>query len=157
MKTPATHGPLCRFFQGMIVALGVVSIGGCPSTTDPPGDRDDECTDDGMPVSFSRDIQPIFNFRCATCHRASGIADIRGVDLRLVAGESYVGLLNQQSDQNDSLTLVVPGDSSQSLLWMKVAMNNPPVGQRMPFLRSPLDDVCIELIRRWIDEGALDN
>ncbi len=161
MKSPATFGLLCRLFGGVIVAVGVISVGGCPGPTVPPGDMNDDTTDCpkeiGTPVSFSQDIQPIFNFRCTVCHVTRGLADDEGIDLRLVAGESYAGLVNQQSVQDASLTLVVPGDSSQSLLWMKVSMDNPPVGGRMPFLLSTLDDGCIELIRRWIDEGALDN
>ena len=117
----------------------------------------DDPMDDPTPVSFSQDIQPIFSVFCANCHVAGGIADNQGIDLRLVAGQSYNGLINRRSVQNTGLTLVVPGDSSQSLLWMKVSMNNPPVGGRMPFALSPLDQASIDLIRRWIDEGALDN
>lgn len=55
------------------------------------------------------------------------------------------------------MMLVVPGDPEQSLLYLKVSMDKPPCGNRMPSLGpqgAPLDPAHVELIRAWIAGGA---
>ncbi len=111
----------------------------------------------GTPVSFSTQIQPIFDARCIDCHRTGGLADFSGIRMRLTAGQSRASLVNQASAQRADLTLVVPGDASNSLLWQKVALAAPPVGARMPLLSLPLPAAQIDLIRDWINAGAPDN
>lgn len=166
MRSPMMYRLLRSLLGGTAAATTALLIGGCPIAGGAsgglygnPSDQNsaDGPVDDGTPVSFAQDIQPILSTYCAGCHVSGGLADREGIALRLVAGQSYGGLVNQRSVQDDSFTLVVPGDSSQSLMWMKVSMDDPPVGARMPFQLPPLDDARIELIRRWIDEGALDN
>lgn len=115
---------------------------------DPPNDG---------PISFSAHIQPIFTTNCSVCHRPGGIAHLRGIVLELTEGNSYLGLVNQPSIQQSDLTLVVPGDSNASLLFHKVNSNSPPIGDRMPLLGPPLPRAAIDLIRDWIDQGALNN
>ncbi len=111
----------------------------------------------GETVSFSANIQPIFNGNCTACHRAGGLADISGIALRLVEGVSYDLLVDQPSSRQADLTLVVPGDSSASLLFLQVSSNSPPVGSTMPLLGTLLSSTDLGLIRDWIDQGALDN
>ncbi len=109
------------------------------------------------PVSFARDILPIFADRCVSCHRPGGIADLSGIDLDLRADRAFSSLVNQPSVQRPDLTLVVPDNADASLLYLKVASGNPPVGARMPLIAAPLSAAQIELIRKWINEGAGDN
>ena len=52
---------------------------------------------------------------------------------------------------NSGLTRVVPSDSASSLLYMKIS-HTQPCGDGMPLIK--LSDDKIELVRRWIDEGA---
>jgi len=112
----------------------------------------------GKTVSFANDIQPIFTSQCIDCHVTGGFALIfGGVTLQLVAGQSFNMLVNQSSVQNANLTLVVPGDSANSLLFQKVSQTAPPVGARMPFLQPPLSPTDQALIRDWIDQGANNN
>jgi hypothetical protein len=108
-------------------------------------------------VSFAGQIQPIFDAKCTVCHQAGGLADNLGIDLRLVPGDAFNGLVNQPSSQQANLTLVVPGDSTSSLLFLKVSSNAPPVGSRMPLFGAPLSQAEIDRIRDWIDQGAQDN
>ncbi len=75
----------------------------------------------------------------------------------LMAQESFAGLVNQPSVQDDSLTLVVPGDSASSLLVNKIESSNPQVGVRMPLFGLALSQSEINLIKNWIDQGALNN
>lgn len=149
-----------------LAALGVTMGGGmegCQPTMIPVG-----------PVSFSKDIQPIFDARCVSCHSPGGMAD---QVMHLVPEHSYDALV--PSDENheggmegngellegngehrdmDHGARVVPGDSANSYLYQKVSMDSPPEGgARMPFGGPPLSQSQIDLIKSWIDQGALNN
>ncbi len=108
-------------------------------------------------ISFTTDIQPTFDANCTTCHRTGGLADIEGIRLKLVVGESFDLLVNQPSSQWSDLTLVVPGDAGVSLLFLKVSSNSPPVGTTMPLVGARLSSTDVGLIREWINQGAMDN
>ena len=109
-------------------------------------------------VSFADQIQPIFDQHCIRCHVTGGFANQSGIPLRLVQGESYLRLVNQQSVQDPNWTLVKPGDSTNSLLYQKVSQPTPPVGLRMPWDgHNPPSEESIEHIKTWIDEGAENN
>lgn len=108
-------------------------------------------------VSFSQQIQPIFDQRCTVCHVLGGFA-LGFVSLELTEGDSRAMLVGQASSQDAAHTLVVPGDSSLSLLFLKVSSNDPPVGATMPlFGGERLSSEELALMRDWIDQGALDN
>lgn len=108
-----------------------------------------------VPVSYGFDIQPIWDKNCVMCHRSGGIAErLFGIPLSLTSGQAIDDLINQPSVQNSNWIQVVPGDAENSLLYRKVKDSNPPVGDLMPLFQPPLLDEEIELIRRWIEEGA---
>jgi hypothetical protein len=100
-------------------------------------------------VSFSAQIQPIFNQRCDQCH--SGSSAPQG--LRLDAANSYTDLVNVDSHEVPSLKRVEPGDPDNSYLVQKVE-GTADVGGRMPLGGERLSDEDIDLIRQWISEGA---
>ncbi|TWT43797.1 hypothetical protein RAS1_01970 [Phycisphaerae bacterium RAS1] len=114
-------------------------------------------SNDAQRISFAADLVPLFTARCFECHRRNGLADRSGISLRFNEEEAYASLVNQPSSQSPDWTRVVPGDPLNSLLYHKVSEDDPPVGSRMPLNRTPLDAAQIELIRRWIAEGALNN
>lgn len=87
-------------------------------------------------VSYSSDITPILESRCTSCH--NNISSNGGVNLA-----SYATTINT----------VVPNDSEQSILYGVVAHT---FGSPMP-QGDKLPDNQIEVIKIWIDEGALDN
>jgi hypothetical protein len=91
-------------------------------------------------ISFQNDIQPILDIRCAKCH--GGDFPSEGLSV-----ESYQSLM--AGSQNGPV--IVPGDSSSSLLFEKVESGE------MPKRGSDLTAEQIELIQQWIDEGALNN
>ena len=92
-------------------------------------------------VSFNRDIRPIFADRCYKCHgpdQKQRKADLR-LDVRKVAVESAI----------------VAGDATKGELLARITSSDPEA--RMPPVDSnkkPLGREQIELIRRWIDQGA---
>ena len=140
----------------ILITMGALS--GCDTTIVPGGVPSSSDTNDKDPgISFANDVQPIFTTRCAACHREGGAAALPNIAMRLDQGRSFASLVNQPSGQNASVTLVIPGDSTNSLLFQKVSAPVPPVGSRMPLFSSPLDQAEQDLIRDWIDQGAKDN
>ena len=90
------------------------------------------------PVSFAKDIQPIFQAACETCHgdlHTSGL-DLRARDTALKGGDHGVA--------------IVPGSADQSRLYRRVA------GLEQPSM--PMDGMLtpqqIASIKAWIDQGA---
>jgi hypothetical protein len=110
-------------------------------------------------VSFASQIQPIFDTHCIRCHVLGGFANQSGIPLKLVNGQSYDLLVNKSSAQRPDLTLVKPGDSASSLLYMKITQDPPPIGRHMPWDSGQIGSTIVsddekELIREWIDDGA---
>jgi len=138
---------LCVSVLGGLVVLGS-GCGGGP--VNPPAEQVTEN------VSFSQQIQPIFDSHCTVCHAVGGLA-LNTVTLELTEGDSYAMLVGQASSQDVAQTLVVAGDSSASLLFLKVSSDNPPVGSTMPLTGGRLSSEELGLVRDWIDQGALDN
>src|SRR5262245_13634012 len=86
-------------------------------------------------VDFTHEIQPIFQARCAKCH----------------GGEKQMAQLNLL-DQRSVARVVIAGNSKDSRLVRRISgLNNE---ARMPKDDEPLKAEQIELIKRWIDEGA---
>jgi len=100
-------------------------------------------------VSFAADVQPIFNASCSGvgCH-IGGTQN--GVNL-----SGYAQVIASTGVQYGG-KIVVPGNADASPIVDKISAN-PEFGARMPQGRSPLSASKIQLIRTWIDEGALDN
>jgi len=88
-------------------------------------------------VSFSTDIQPIFNANCISCH--GGIAGMWLTDYEHVLARSING------------AQVISGNPEQSRLLHYVETG------LMPPNADPLTPEQINLIRRWIAEGAVKN
>lgn len=99
-----------------------------------------------LQVSYATDIDPIFSTKeCKICHTAN-----INVHLDLT---SYNGLMRG----SDNGPVVIPYYADNSLLFLKVAFDNPPIGVRMPMGRAPLTQTQIRLIEDWINQGAKNN
>ena len=98
-------------------------------------------------ISYSRDVQPIFNSACVSCHPSSGNLDLRD-------GYSYNNLVNKPASGYNGI-LVVPGDAESSILYKKIDGSGA-YGSNMP-LGGSLSSTQIAIIRNWIDEGAKNN
>lgn len=94
------------------------------------------------PVSFSREVAPILQARCLACHRADKAKGKFRVD-------TFAELLKAGSSGE---TPVVSGDSGKSALHRFLIARDP--DDRMPQDADPLPSSEIEIIRRWITEGA---
>jgi len=96
-------------------------------------------------IEFNRDIRPILSDTCYTCHGPD--AAKRATELRLDQQESALGDLG-------GYRAIVPGNLDESELWQRVISDDP--NERMPPANSgrQLTAGQIELLRRWIEQGA---
>jgi hypothetical protein len=99
------------------------------------------------PVSYSRQIAPILAMHCHACHGANPESKAGGLSTRTAAELRRGG--------NLGLSLVA-GDPARSPLLQYVSGARGEA-QRMPLGGPPLEPGQIELIRRWIAEGALED
>jgi hypothetical protein len=100
------------------------------------------------PVSFSNQIQPIFNAQCTSCHGGNG-------GLSITASVSYTNLVNVNAQSScTSLKRVLPHDAANSVLYKKVSGTT--CGSQMP-QGSTLNSGEIAFIRDWINQGAMNN
>ncbi|MFP5354712.1 MAG: hypothetical protein ACLGIK_06085 [Gemmatimonadota bacterium] len=104
--------------------------------------------------TLSRDVQPIFDRRCAFggCHSAA----TRQGGLSLVAGASHAALVGRPARLSAGDTIVVPGASSRSWLVRILADDPGPRHgvSRMPLAAPALTTNQRSTIARWIDRGA---
>ena len=97
----------------------------------------------GALVSFSSDILPIFVQKgCASCHGGSG-----GL---------FVGSVAQLLQGGDHGPAIVPGNADASHIVQKLS-STPPFGSRMPLGGPYLPTSTIQVIKDWINQGALNN
>src|SRR5262245_53385869 len=89
-----------------------------------------------LKVDFVREIQPIFQAHCYSCHGP----DRQRAGLRLDAKKSALR------------KVIVPGKSGESALYQRIAG----IGgrARMPLGKEPLKPEQIATIKAWIDQGA---
>jgi hypothetical protein len=134
---------------------------GTPATVD-AGTRDAGAppVDAGSPppsptVSFSGQVQPIFNNRCVSCHGAS----LQYAGLNLSVGLAWSGLVSVNTSCNLGVPRVTPGSLQNSMLWRKLADTSDKCGSAMPLgtsLKAAFPDE-LKTIETWIREGALNN
>ncbi len=98
------------------------------------------------PVDFRRDIRPILSDNCFACHGPDHRE--RKAKLRL---DLHEGALATREGKRAA---VVPGKPEESELFLRIAAKD--VEDRMPPVESgkSLSAQQVELIRRWIAEGA---
>ncbi|MBI1313539.1 DUF1553 domain-containing protein [bacterium] len=122
---------MCRL-SVVLQLVCVAAVGAClPAETS---------ADDSV-VDFRTQIKPILQKYCVSCHGP----DETESGFRLDFGS----LLLRGGDRGAA---VVPGKSAESLLY-KVLISDGEVA-RMPEGQPPLDKSQIELIQKWIDQGA---
>jgi hypothetical protein len=100
-------------------------------------------------VSFENDVKPILQRSCGglLCHINMASS---GVDMT-----SYESLMASVGAQYLK-PVVIPGDPDASPLIEKVSSDTPSYGVRMPNGVTPLPAEEINVLRRWIAEGAID-
>lgn len=103
-------------------------------------------------VKFS-EVQAIFNNNCTACHNPSGKDFYAGLDL---SGNSYDMIVNVNSTQRPNEFLIKPESPNESYLLRKLTGENIE-GDIMPNPFAKLNEIQINRIKTWIEEGALNN
>ncbi|MBS0569724.1 MAG: hypothetical protein JSS28_03900 [Proteobacteria bacterium] len=150
----ATLGSAAAGMALSLPAAGVTPPSGCTSIQNVPPMYSG--------IQFGAAIEGIFTHfndtnGCTDCHTTTMGSQLPagGLDLDPQDDPSpYVNLINVPSALYSGYTYVVPNHPEQSLLFMKVACDNPGVGSRMPLTYAALTAEQIALIYDWIAEGA---
>lgn len=102
--------------------------------------------DSGKPVavSYYRDVRPIFQERCQGCHQPAK-----------AKGKFVITSFSKILEGADGEAVVLPGKPGESLLVEEITLEDGKAS--MPKGEEPLSPVEIELISRWIAEGAKDD
>jgi mono/diheme cytochrome c family protein len=127
--------PACRRAAPVLPVLlwACLLAGPTRGTPIPPGER----------VDFRRDLQPIFDASCTKCHGATRQRSQLRLDSPSFA--LHGGVMGP---------VIVPGDSARSRLVQLLAEPDPASKMPQPASAPALSPEKIQLIRRWIDQGA---
>jgi hypothetical protein len=119
---------------GFLCIALLVFLSGCLEETGDPGQGA------GDPVSFASDVLPVLDFRCGSCHNPI-IRDGR-LDLSTYASVMAGGI---------SGPCVIPYDPDRSLLVQYVEDPSDITHYNL------WDPVELDIVRRWIEQGASNN
>lgn len=93
-------------------------------------------------VSFNEEIKPLINKRCITCHGG----------VKRNGGFSLLFRKDALDTTESGKPAIIPGDAEHSEMFLRLSHIDPE--ERMPYKEDPLSKQEIDLIKRWIDEGA---
>src|SRR4051812_12731307 len=96
-------------------------------------------------VEFNRDIRPIFSDICFQCHGPDKAK--RKADLRLDLEESA-------KSKHDDIVPIVPGQPAKSEVIARITTTDPEDRMPPPDFARQLTPRQVELIRRWVEQGA---
>ena len=91
-------------------------------------------------ISYTNQIQPIFNSNCTGCHMSGGAATLNLTDYNGMMAGGVSGLA------------VISGDHYNSELYNRITLPEGAAGSMPP--NDPLSQEEINLIADWINEGA---
>ncbi|MFM8401555.1 MAG: PSD1 and planctomycete cytochrome C domain-containing protein, partial [Pirellula sp.] len=97
-------------------------------------------------IDFRKQIQPILSEHCWQCHGVD--ESTREGNLRLDIRESAIA-----GGESSKLAIVV-GKASESEMIRRILSDDPDHVMPPPSLQKPLSKEQIELLQRWIDQGA---
>src|SRR6266850_5472030 len=117
-----------RMLQPLIIAGAALSFSLCAGAE--------------KPVSFNQEIRPLLNAHCVKCH--GGVKETGGLNLLFRDAALKGG--------KSGLPAVVPGKPMESELIARLTTTDE--DDRMPKKAGPLRPEQIELLKRWINEGA---
>src|SRR5690606_15228089 len=136
MVTPMQTRSSARLLSIMVATLACVAGYAVDASASEP-DRQ---------IDFAREIRPLLSDRCFTCHGPDN--KTRQADLRLDLHDHAIAELESGT------RAVVPGDPETSELYQRITAEDE--SMRMPPAETgkTLTEEQIELIRKWIEQGA---
>ena len=94
------------------------------------------------PIDFTTQVKPILNKNCITCH--GGVRQKGGFSL-LFRDEALATLKSGKH-------AIIPGEPDHSEMIRRISLRDPE--DRMPYKHDPLNNEDIQILTRWIKEGA---
>jgi WD40 repeat protein len=146
MKTSARADYQLRpWISAALMLLALIHLRGAAAAAPRPLQPEDPQAPERKPVSFHGQVRPILQQHCQGCHqpaKAGGKLIVTSHDQLLKSGRGKT-------------PIIVPGKPDESLLIQEIT---PEGGEAsMPKDGEPLAAADIDLIRRWIIEGARDD
>lgn len=99
-------------------------------------------------ISFKADVQPVLNQYCVECHTDGG----KGTEKSGLMLTSYEGLMKGTKFG----AIVKPGDTLTSAMLMLVEGRADP-SIKMPHGKAPLPKEKVDLLKKWVEQGAKNN
>lgn len=96
-------------------------------------------------VKFNRDIRPILSDNCFVCH---------GPDNNLRKGDLRLDVAEQALEDRGGYHVLVPGKVKDSELFTRVTATQRSKVMPPPSSKKKLSKAQIELLQRWIEQGA---
>lgn len=96
----------------------------------------------GDRIDFSTQVKPIINRSCISCHGG----------VKAKGGFSLLFREEALAKTNDSNYAIIPGDAGASEMIKRLTSKDPE--ERMPYQHEPLPKEEIEILRKWVDQGA---
>src|SRR5439155_25936816 len=127
-----------------VVLAGLVLVAVTSLSSDAAAAGPDRAASKGS-IDFSRDILPIFSDNCFKCHGPDEKA--RKAKLRFDTKDGAFRV-------KDGTAVIVPGKSAESELYRRLTTGDPDDLMPPPESNHKLTARQIELVKRWIDEGA---
>ncbi|TMI94691.1 MAG: DUF1553 domain-containing protein [Bacteroidetes bacterium] len=93
-------------------------------------------------VDFNTQVKPIFNKKCITCHGG----------VRRKSGFSLLFRADALAKNKSGKPAIIPGDPDHSEMIRRLTVNDP--DERMPYKHEPLNKQEIDILKRWIRQGA---
>ena len=93
-------------------------------------------------IDYNTQVKPIFNKNCITCHGG----------VRRKAGFSLLFRSEALANTESGKPAIVPGDPEHSEMIRRLTLKDPE--ERMPYKHEPLTPNEIDILRRWIKQGA---
>ncbi|MFK7788772.1 MAG: DUF1549 domain-containing protein, partial [Phycisphaeraceae bacterium] len=101
------------------------------------------------PISFNRDIRPILSDKCFACHGPDAAVAVNAGGFRLDVREGAV-----VPAEASGKVPIIPGDAANSEVIKRVIATKPNIVMPPPSAHVTVSADEVELLKRWINEGA---
>lgn len=113
--------------------------------------QQDVCTSWLSRITYE-DVGSIFSANCAKSGCHSGSTPSGTMDL---SGSWWLNVVSVASSQRPDLFRIAPNDTVNSYLIQKLEGGNGIIGNRMPATAAPLSAADMDVIKTWVNKGAL--
>ncbi len=93
-------------------------------------------------IDYNTQVKPIFNKKCITCHGG----------VKKKAGFGLLFRSDALAPTESGKPAIVPGDPGASEMIRRLSIHDPE--ERMPYKEDPLSDEDIDILTKWVKQGA---